>query len=470
MSTVPADVQRVLDGMTRSTAEAAARARDIEDAVRSSPYLQQRMSQAITAGHLKHISADPSGGQRLGAFNDERDTVLLSPTLFAGQSRQARLDGITDVLGHEVMHGVISERREDKNETIYTRAYQLSASNGHGSGVIDATPLVASFIERSRIDEAAAEIEGWNSVRSRIEQELGREPTVSEVARRVQATNGCVVERNGALTLAPGFKLDGSMIVLDKNRQSLEAMGQCYFDGSMDPAAAREREPAHRYAGAALSYVLQAEAAIRKHGYPPNEIHVDFKRIGLDADQVERAGVYLAPGARKPMDIVDISNPDQPRTLTIEPRSGPGQRTPNDHPTADARTPGHPDHALFTQVRAGVERLDASLGRTLDASSEAMTASLFALAKERGFRQVDRVVLSIDSGNTRAGENVFIVQGDMDNPAKLRSHIPTAVATTTPPEQSMARAAELPSVTAAQPIEHRQEQQQTVERVHQLVR
>ena len=38
--------------------------------------------------------------------------------------------------------------------------------------------------------------------------------------------------------------------------------------------------------------------------------------------------------------------------------------------------PGHPDHPLYQQVRDGVAALDARYGRSFDATSERMTASL----------------------------------------------------------------------------------------------
>lgn len=44
------------------------------------------------------------------------------------------------------------------------------------------------------------------------------------------------------------------------------------------------------------------------------------------------------------------------------------------------------DRALYMQIRAGVERLDAEHGKPWDESSQRMSASLLVLAKEQGFR------------------------------------------------------------------------------------
>lgn len=100
------------------------------------------------------------------------------------------------------------------------------------------------------------------------------------------------------------------------------------------------------------------------------------------------------------------------------------------------------DPALMDPIKAGVHGIDASLGRAPDANSERMTMSLYALAKDAGMTQVDHVLLSCDGTQARAGENVFVVQGALDNPAHLRAHMPTAQAISTPIEQSLQQAAD----------------------------
>lgn len=99
------------------------------------------------------------------------------------------------------------------------------------------------------------------------------------------------------------------------------------------------------------------------------------------------------------------------------------------------------DPALHGQIERGVRGLDAMLGRTPDANSERMAMRLYALAREHGITRVDHVVLSQQGRNARAGENVFIVQGELDDPANRHAHLPTAQAIATPIEQSLARAA-----------------------------
>lgn len=126
--------------------------------------------------------------------------------------------------------------------------------------------------------------------------------------------------------------------------------------------------------------------------------------------------------------------------------SDPGAMTPIQPPRAVAREavlgpkhPDHPDHLLYAQIREGAHALDAACGRAPDAISERMVARLLPLTKEYGFDQVDHVVLSRELGEVEQGENVFLVRGDLDDPAHLRANITTHEAVGMSVEESLAR-------------------------------
>jgi hypothetical protein len=99
--------------------------------------------------------------------------------------------------------------------------------------------------------------------------------------------------------------------------------------------------------------------------------------------------------------------------------------------------PGHPDHALYQQIREGVEELDAKHGRSFDATSERMTASLLVLAKDNDLSHVDHVLVSNATATHPAGHILFVVQGEANDPAHLRASMPTAEAAQTPVEESL---------------------------------
>src|SRR3546814_10272934 len=85
--------------------------------------------------------------------------------------------------------------------------------------------------------------------------------------------------------------------------------------------------------------------------------------------------------------------------------------------------PAHPRHALYQGCAAGVDALDRQLGRAPDERSACMKASLAELVVRNGFDRVDHVLLSIRSGEVQAGQNVFVVQGALGDPAHRRAHM-----------------------------------------------
>lgn len=89
------------------------------------------------------------------------------------------------------------------------------------------------------------------------------------------------------------------------------------------------------------------------------------------------------------------------------------------------------------QVREGVAAIDASAGRTHDENSERLVASVMALARHNQLERVDHVLLSAQTTDHPAGRNVFVVQGELNDPAHLRASMPTDRAVQTPVEQSL---------------------------------
>jgi hypothetical protein len=112
-------------------------------------------------------------------------------------------------------------------------------------------------------------------------------------------------------------------------------------------------------------------------------------------------------------------------------------------PANDPRDPAHPRNALHQQCVAGVQAIDAGLGKPWDAHSECMAASLTTLAARNQLDRADHVLLSAQGTHSAAGEHVFVVQGALEDPAQRRAHMPTAEAIATPPEQSFQQLAEV---------------------------
>ena len=104
-----------------------------------------------------------------------------------------------------------------------------------------------------------------------------------------------------------------------------------------------------------------------------------------------------------------------------------------------ARSPAdaeHPDHAMHQQIKGKVDELDRQVGRSFDAISERMTASLLVLAKDNGLTQVDHVGLSRQANGVEAAQKVFVVQGSPTSFSVMYAGMPTVQAAHTPVEQS----------------------------------
>ncbi|MBD8871873.1 XVIPCD domain-containing protein [Rhodanobacter sp. DHB23] len=109
--------------------------------------------------------------------------------------------------------------------------------------------------------------------------------------------------------------------------------------------------------------------------------------------------------------------------------------------------PRNPDHALYEQALAGVSKLDAQHGRTVDGQSHNIAAALVVEAKREGMTRIDQVALG--DGNSR----VFIVQkaGSLMETDKYGA-VDTVKATQTAMAQSSDLAAAIqPPVTTPTP-------------------
>lgn len=129
--------------------------------------------------------------------------------------------------------------------------------------------------------------------------------------------------------------------------------------------------------------------------------------------------------------------------------------------------PGHPDHPLYQQIREGVEELDAKHGRSFDATSEKMTASLLVLAKDNDLSHVDHVLVSNATATHPAGHTLFVVQGEANDPAHLRASMPTAEAAQTPVEDSLLQFDSVSREAQQRALANQQEQQLQDERAQQ---
>lgn len=152
---------------------------------------------------------------------------------------------------------------------------------------------------------------------------------------------------------------------------------------------------------------------------------------------------YREPSTPEPSDPNRVVVPPLPQELR-------DAMTSPQASLSDPRTPGHPDHWLYQQIEAGVSRLDATMGRSFDASSGRLTLHSLVGAKAAGITSADHVVINqagkpqSDGSQAPVGTMLFIVQGQdpFDERNKV-AQVPVQAAVQAPVEPSLAKLTDL---------------------------
>jgi len=124
------------------------------------------------------------------------------------------------------------------------------------------------------------------------------------------------------------------------------------------------------------------------------------------------------------LDAGELLFTDTPRELIesirkaerVQPTSPSQPQPAAERPETSIPSLSDASESLHQQALAGVHALDVSLGRASDQSSQRMAASLTQLARAEGLERIDHVVLGSPSGQPPRPEDIFVVQGAMDDP------------------------------------------------------
>ncbi|WP_329957140.1 MULTISPECIES: peptidoglycan-binding domain-containing protein [Xanthomonas] len=203
---------------------------------------------------------------------------------------------------------------------------------------------------------------------------------------------------------------------------------------------------------------------------------------GADNQLLQEDGVYrlsMQPAVINYQQAHGLSQTGDidPATLqSIAPRTFPPELNREDHnapPTyrnIQGAAPGQ--DPLHRQAEDAVRRLEQGLGRDYDDNSARLAASSACLARENGLERIDHIVLSKQTASVAQGENVFVVQGALDDPAHRRAHMKTADAIAQPVEQSLSQLQALGETQRqqqqVQQLQDQQQPKQSVDRHHRL--
>ncbi len=427
MNKLPSHLQHITDELPPK--ERA----DIEEAIASSPYLQQIMTDAIKAGQLEHIRLTGPDVNEGGHYSDRENAICISADTFATgafDQKYKKIDAITNTLGHETGHALNAEQSDKSlNFTSYAITEEMRAA-GPG-GEFDATQLAGVYLRNARRDEATATIHGWNALASRIEHVKGAPPSRDEMLERIDSSTNCVNETKGIRHLAPGITLAPNMQMADTRIPkagpiNLEPVARCHFDQSRKALGAEGAANYPNYYGA---YLMQDIASNLPDWSNPPRIKLDLARLGLDKTQMESTGLALGDNG---LTIVDTSRGlYKPIVL----RGGGGLHgTPDTEPEAASRAAPNPAqstqtapsitdsihiaHGGWRDARRGMEELEGPQWQARTrAEQDRRAAAMFAgaLQQDTTFTGIDRVIPS-EKTDPQTGKPLGIIamQGPTD--------------------------------------------------------
>ncbi|MBN7134704.1 hypothetical protein A7A76_08200 [Lysobacter enzymogenes] len=423
-------------------------------AISESPYLAQLIETGLDRGVIKAFTARSVSGTG-GHFDDRGGELNVSrATLRAAAATGSEMDGLVGAMAHEAAHAANQKDRLFRHEQFER---DLASRFRSDADVHDPTDIALTLQQRQRWDESYAELHSVNAVVSRI-RHLDPDAEEQRILGRAAATTLCVVQdpKSGEYAWAAGIRPNPDNGRIAYTPENLEAVARCHFDAPADVArlgAHGDLDYRNYYAPHTMGRIADQKIAAdnltaNPLSAPDAYLHLDLGRLGWDLQKIEREGVGFA-NHKIDFNFYDVTS-GQPVMRNLRDRASLGKdATPPDVESpafaamgaADPRSPQHPDHSLYLQARQGVAGLDAQLGRASDDASERLAASLTVLAREHDLSRIDHVVLSRDGREVKAGENVFVVEGRLDDPAHRRAHVKLEAAAQVPVEASFERLA-----------------------------
>lgn len=457
MSTLSSQAQAIVTAFGQQPGVTQDQINNLQAVINASPALVDQINDAVAHGHLRQIV--PLTNSHAGGEYDGQNKAMRLPLAKLSTPQPGappfNAGEVTFVLGHELQHGFNHAATVQAYRNFRNEANRVAQSQ---SGAHDYTAATAKLISANRRDEAGAELAGWNAVVSAVKR-TNVNPTLADIYNQEPGRMRDFIDRVGS---PPSYTLKQNLILnpdltLSATPSNIEAMGQNYFDKTpVDTQLGQHRNSdyANYYGAYAVGVAVQLE---RQHNPPTQggatpQMTIDLSHSRLTEKLMEENGINLGTNAQPqpyydsslqlpalhhfdhiatthahvPIAAQEAESMDAPSLKTLEAESS------RQHPNQ----PSHADHALYRQIRTGVEQLGSRNHHAWDESSERMTASLLVLAKQNGLERVDHVVLSEQRGNLQKGENVFLIQGQLADPAHTRAMMKTNDAMSTPEADS----------------------------------
>ena len=412
MSKLPSELEHLTKNLPPD------KAKDVEAAILSSPYLVQVLTLAVQQDHgnVKGIviSNNPNEG---GHFDTKDNTIHVKPDAFQSKNKQDVYDNLVTVIGHETGHAIMSGASYTANAQLQ---YSVQEAANRGVPSVDLTQPVSQYLAHTRTDEGFAEVLSMNAMASRIEHATGKFDRTAFLDR-MDNFSQCVEDRK----LEPGIVISSNgRISHDLHTPSFEAMRHCQYDLPSSLGKHGDSNYRNYYGTHALETIAGELDGVRKGEIVPM-VKLDLDRLGLSARQLERNGLDMNG---QDLTILDISGGKQ-KSITFNSSSGSSKNSPDVEseiaqrpkqpeytPAPMMPEPGHPAHAMYSQALNAL-RTSSNIpaGTFTEHEEQKLAAGIVAqaLTQKDAFPKasIDHVVMNRD------GTMVIGVLGPLDSPA-----------------------------------------------------
>ncbi|PPT82671.1 hypothetical protein XarzCFBP7410_15290 [Xanthomonas arboricola pv. zantedeschiae] len=434
-------IERMLQETEQQSSLSPGAAKDLREAVESSPYLIEVMTKAIDNGDLEHITfaRTPNEG---GHYNHGEKTISVNADVLQRPTWSERIDQLTGVLGHETGHALMARSNEISTYKLSYRIDEaLKEGARYGDATVDITPLAKEYINASRENEALAEMVSMNSVASRVKHQDSN-VSEAELLRRLDPTTPCVT--NGRL--APGIQMDVQGIQHTDNRidsPAIKAVAICQFDQSGKSLGALGQSDYNAYY---LSYVVSAGAAVsrdldRASSQSIPSLGLNLKELGSSVEEIQAAGIGLG-GQGKAFGFTDTSDAQlRPTEVRQIGKGGVGQpdieaQSVSRDQALLADNPAHADHQTYARIHDWVK----GTGNWNEEETRNVSAALYKQQVDDPLlKRVDRVTGGLGNDSAQNVVAIYAPHG-VDKAPQFHAHVDGREASQQPAQQNLQQA------------------------------
>ncbi|KAB1654778.1 hypothetical protein F8O01_12790 [Pseudoclavibacter chungangensis] len=288
--------------------------RVIEQLARASRYVRHQLESATSEDRLRtlRVSTDPGAANMAAYFNPNDRSIVIDRSV----TDTEELNGLAFIVGHELRHALNGPDMERELHAFSQRT-RFAAARG-----LDYTAAMSGILQATRIDEATANIAGWNAYVDTTATLVGHAPTALQLSGHWQAD--VVLERadSGGAKFRAGYTSTEDMF-LAETATSVETMARRFYDR---PGALTGLGPLgdsdylHYYAAWAIGHIGEVHVAYqpyrdemrRRQGHNPraagplglDPLALPFENLGIETGQLHRTGIDF--GGTQHIPFLDI--------------------------------------------------------------------------------------------------------------------------------------------------------------------